>query len=269
MNTNNQLFTSIIAKFGWLGNSLFFFIAFIECIPLIGGFFPGGTLITIGGFLAAQGYFNVWNVLIFSILGAIIGDYIGFSLGRYGRSWLLKKKLLKTEFLTKGDSFFHNYGPMSIFWGRFIGAIRAIVPFIAGSSKMKAKSFLFWNISGAIGWAIYNVGVGYFAGNLLASIIEKASHELWLVLLIAVSLGIVYWIVKKHGQSLWEYFKFESAIFTKKLFAQSWYQSLSRRYPIISEFFENKVSQEKIYGGTMGIIILVTLYIIALISDWF
>ena len=269
MNPENHLFVAIMSRFAWLGNSLFFFIALVECIPLAGAFFPGGTLVTIGGFLAAQGYFNVWDVLIFSTVGAIIGDYTGFSLGRFGRDWLLKKKLLKPEFLTKGDAFFHKYGPMSIFWGRFIGAIRAIVPFIAGSSKMSQKSFLFWNVSGAIGWAIYNVGVGYFAGNLIASIIKKASHKLWLVLLVAVSLGVVYWIVKKHGQSLWEYFKRESFIFTDKLFAQSWYRALSRRYPITSEFFQNRVGREKIYGATMGFIILTTLYILALIGDWF
>lgn len=267
MNLQTSIFLSLIAKFGWLGNGFFFFIALIECVPIFGGFFPGGTLISIAAFFAAQGYFNVWDIIIFATLGAIVGDYSGYTLGRFGSDWLIRKKIIKPDFLNKGEVFFKKYGPASIFWGRFLGATRAVVPFIAGSSKMKQRSFLFWNVISAIAWAIYNTALGYFAGNIIATVIKKWSHKLGLILLFIILALLLFWLIKKHGQNLKEFFKKQSTIFTEKLLTSCWFNSLGNRYPVVREFFETKITQIKIFGGTIGLVILLLLYILTLILD--
>lgn len=268
MDKKTDFFLSILAKFGWLGNWLFLFIALAECIPIIGGFFPGGTLISIAAFFAAQGYFDVWDVIIFSIIGAIIGDYSGYSLGRWGSGWLIRRGIIKQETIDKGEDFFRRHGNKSIFWGRFIGATRAIVPFVAGSSKMKARSFLFWNALSAIGWALYNVGIGYFSGNIIAVIIKRGSQRFFIILgLLLIAFG-AYWLIRKKGQNIWGFFVKKSEWFTEKIFSSRWYQKIESRYPVTEELLQSQISQERVFGGVLGASILLLLYILVFILDF-
>jgi len=268
MHHGLNLFLSILGKFGWLGNWLFLLIALAECVPFVGSIFPGGTLIVVGGFFAGQGYFSAWNIMIYATIGAIIGDYSGYSLGRWGGDWLIRKQIIKPELIVQGETFFKKYGAPSIVWGRFIGATRAVVPFIAGSTKMKQRYFLFWNIIGAVVWSAAHVLLGYFSGNIIAIVIKKWSHRLSLILSITLVVAFFYWLIKKHHQNIWRYFKKQSARFTEALFASRWFKWLDERYPVISEFFQTRVSQERIFGGFLVAIILVILYILTIALDW-
>ncbi len=267
MDKKLQFFLSVLAKFGWLGNWLFLFIALIECIPFVGSVIPGGTLIFIAGFLAAHGYFNVYDVFIFATLGAIIGDYSGYALGRWGGNWLRRKNIIKTELITKGEVFFHKYGAPSIFWGRFIGATRAIVPFIAGSSKMSQQSFFFWNFLGAIGWSLSHVVLGYFSGNIIATVIHKWSSRLAIILGLALVVFLIYLLIKKHHQNIWRYYVRTSEKFTEKLFSYRLVQKVTGYYPITGELFQTRISQEKIFGGFLISLILIILYLLVFVLD--
>lgn len=267
MNPNNNLFFTILAKFGWLGNWLFFLIALIECVPVFGAFFPGGTMVSIASFFAAQGYFNVFDIAIFAALGAIAGDYLGYSLGRWGSDWLRRKRIIRPELTAKGEAFFKKYGPLSIFWGRFIGATRAIVPFVAGSSGMSSRRFLLWNLVSALVWAAYNVAVGYFAGNIISRVIKNWSHELGLALAFMAAAGLIYWLVKKQGRNLVSYFEARSARFTTWLLANPWFVLFSRHYPVSSEFFETKKGQERIFAGLLLAALFLAVYALTLIMD--
>ena len=267
MDEKLNFFLAIFGKFDWLGNWLFLFISLTECIPFFGAFFPGGTLIALGGFFAAQGVFNVWGLIIFALIGAIIGDYTGYALGRWGGKWLEKKGLIKTAWLVRGEEFFRKYGTRSLLWGRFIGATRAVVPFVAGASKMKQGSFLLWNILSALIWAAWNIGLGYFSGNLIAIIIEKWSHKLGVGLSLLAVVALIYLTVKKHGASYWQYFKQINFVFMEKLTANPWFQTLGRRQPAIPEIISGEKSQERIFAGFWGLIALIVLYILVLIFD--
>ena len=269
MNHKIAYFLTILAKFGWLGNWLFLFIALTECIPFIGSIFPGGTLIFIAGFLAAQGYFHVGDVIIFAALGALIGDYSGYALGRWGGNWVRSKKIIKEEWIIKGENFFNKYGASSIFWGRFIGATRAIVPFIAGSTRMKPRVFFSWNLFGAIGWALAHVLLGYFSGNIITVVIHKWSHRLSLIVLIAAIIFILYWIIRKNHQNIWLYYVKTSQQFSKKLSSYAWYNKITGVYPVTGEFFQTQISQEKIFGGFLSAVFLIILYILVFVLDLF
>ncbi len=265
MPSGINFFLHILKDFSWLGNWLFLFLSFIECIPFLGAVFPGGTLVSIGGFFAAQGYFNVWDIIIFSSVGAVLGDYLGYSLGRWGRPWLKEKNIIKPELMEKSEKFFHKYGNMGLLWGRFVGATRAIVPFSAGASHMKHRSFLLWNILGAIIWAFFNVGIGYFSGNIIAMVVHKWSQKFGLIIVGLVLIGLVYWLVKRHGRGLWFNLKKQSHILMKKILAGHWYTFLDKRYPIISEFTETPRKEEKVFSFLLIVVILIFLYILALI----
>ncbi len=269
MNHKLDFFLLILGRFGWLGNWLFLFIALTECIPFVGGIFPGGTLIFIAGILAAQGYFHVGDVIVFALIGALVGDYSGYFLGRWGGNWFRRKNFIKEELITKGENFFNKYGAPSIFWGRFIGATRAIVPFVAGTTRLRPWVFFSWNLAGAIGWAFSHVLLGYFSGNIIAVIIKKWSGRLSLIIILGMAAFFIYWLIRKHHQNIWLYYIRLSQKFTIYLFSRRWFKKLALSYPVVAEFFQTRISQERIFGGFLATIILIALYILVLILDFF
>ena len=89
-----QTLPNILQQLSWLGNWLFFFLAFFESAPFVGLFLPGATLISAGGFLASQGYLNVWDLIFCAATGAIAGDFLSYFLGRWGSDRLKNKKII-------------------------------------------------------------------------------------------------------------------------------------------------------------------------------
>ena len=264
------LLTDLLIKFAWLGNWLFFLLAFVESAPLVGVFIPGATFVTIGGFLASQGYLNPWDILLFASLGAILGDFFSYSLGRWGGTWIKENKIINHGIILHGEEFFYKYGNISIFWGRFFGPIRAIIPFIAGLLRMKRKPFIFWNILSAISWAILNVGAGYFSGALIITIFKKWSKGITYILILSLIIAIFYWFIKKRGVTFINSFRGDSLKFLEYLGRQNWFIKLNTKYSIISDFFrENKYAPEKLYGGILIFSFLIIIYILILILDVF
>ena len=263
-----NLLLNLLKEFAWLGNWLFFFLAFIESAPLVGVFIPGATLISIGGFLASQGILDTWDIIFFATIGAIIGDFFSYSLGRWGGNWMKDKKVINRRLLLHGERFFIKYGNRSVFLGRFFGPIRAIIPFVAGLSKMKKRPFIFWNILSAIGWAALNVFAGYFSGALIITILKKWSSKLSFVFIIIIVITLFYWLIKKKELSLRESFKTSSQNFLKYLNKQKWLNRLESKYSIISIFLkENKYAPEKLFGGTLVFSFLIIIYIFIIILD--
>ncbi len=267
MNQETNYLLSILLKFSWLGGWIFLFIAMFECIPFIGYVFPGGTLIFMAGILAGHGYFNPIYILIFSTIGAFCGDLLMYFFGRWGGKIIREKNIIKEANIIRSENFFKKYGASSIFWTRFSGSTWATMPFISGSMKVKTRVFLFWNALGALGWSATRVLLGYFSGNIIAVIIRKWSDRLATILLVLAVIAFLYWFINKHHQNIWRWYVKLSQNFCNKLFSQSWFKKLLTKYPVIDEFIQTKISQEKILGGFIGIIILVLLYSLVLILD--
>jgi len=262
MNNSLDLFLSLARQFGWLGNWLFLFLALAECVPFAGGLFPGGTLIYFAGVLAAQGYFRIGDIFIYVAVGAALGDYLNYSVGRWGGHWLERYKVITPAARARAEDFFRKYGDKSLLWGRFIGPIRAIVPFVAGASEMPLGSFLFWDIASAIIWAGADTMLGYFSGNILAAVIRQWSRAAgWLILALALIL-LIYWFIRKHGQSFREYFRRQNDILVTRLLSGPWLKYLDENYPAVSELYRAAVIQGKIIGLVLGIGLLLSLYII-------
>ncbi|HZR46298.1 MAG TPA: DedA family protein [Candidatus Manganitrophaceae bacterium] len=157
-----------IERVGHWGYLIVFLGATLEASAFLGIVVPGESLVLIGGFLANQGVLDLGDLIVLVALGAVLGDSIGYELGRYlGRSWLLRYGRwagLRPEHLDRVDQVFERHGGKSVFFGRFIGFLRALVPFIAGASRMRYRQFLFYNALGGILWSITFVLLGYFLG---------------------------------------------------------------------------------------------------------
>ena len=159
---------NLVSRLGHWGYLLIFAGATLESAAFFGLFVPGESLVLATGFLAAQGVLDL-DILIFTVaLGATIGDSIGYEIGhRLGRPTLLRYGGhfgLNPDRLDKADAFFRLHGGKSVFLGRFVGFARAVVPFLAGSSKMRYRTFLVYNILGAALWSSTIVLLGYLLG---------------------------------------------------------------------------------------------------------
>src|SRR4051794_20980208 len=140
-------------------------LAFLETGAFVGLVAPGETAVLVGGVVAGQGQISLL-VLIAIVWGcAVAGDLTSYTLGRrLGRSWLVKhgeRVKITEERLHQVERFFARRGGLTILIGRFIGLVRALAPFIAGTSKMPLRVFLPYDIVGAGAWATTFCVLGY------------------------------------------------------------------------------------------------------------
>ncbi|MBI4085758.1 MAG: DedA family protein [Candidatus Liptonbacteria bacterium] len=164
-------FLPAIEAFGIWGYWLVLVISVAEAMPFIGLILPGGVVVGFFGFLSAQGYLNIINLIWFAAAGAILGDGIGYYLGTKGMAFFrIENKIFKLSHLKKGEEYFRKHGSKSILFGRFVGVLRPIVPFVAGLSGMDKRVFLFWNVIGGVLWSITYLLTGYFFGSALPAI---------------------------------------------------------------------------------------------------
>lgn len=186
-----------IQHLGIFGYWAVFLISFLESLAFIGTFIPGAIVVVFAGFLSAQEYYDLGDLIWFVAIGAILGDSLSYYLGTKGtRFFRAENKLLKIGHLEKGERFFKKHGPKSIFLGRFIGPIRPIIPFIAGLSKMNKWSFLLWNMTGAFLWATAHLLLGYFFGGAIKTI-EIWSFRAGIFLLVFLVMLIAVWFMFK------------------------------------------------------------------------
>jgi membrane protein DedA with SNARE-associated domain len=158
----------LVARLGHWSYLILFLAASLECAAFVGLFVPGESLMLASGFFAQQGLLELDAVMLVGALGAVVGDNLGYQLGsRLGRDWLLRHGRrfgLKPSRLAKAEAFFARHGPKAVFFGRFIGFARALVPFVAGASRMSYSRFLVYNALGAVPWSVGFVLLGYFLG---------------------------------------------------------------------------------------------------------
>lgn len=177
------------------------FFSFLDTIFIIGTIFPGGIFVMGAGFLASYHVLNIWLCLFFVILGGLIGDLITYYLGSHSNK-LFKhdSKLFKLSLLKKGQKFFDNHGDKSIILGRFMGVIKAVVPFIAGLVKMDFKKFLWLNILSGIIWSILYLGLGMFLGKSVDGL--ALSREVKLIILLSPFLLLFIWMIFESRQKI-------------------------------------------------------------------
>jgi membrane protein DedA with SNARE-associated domain len=131
---------------------------------------PGHTVVLAGAFLAYLGRLSIWWVAVCACGAAIVGDNIGFWIGhRYGRGLVERHKRLRKR-APKARRFFDEHGAKTVVIGRFFAGLQTMVALMAGISHMKWRTFLAWNVIGAIAWAAALSAVGYIAGGSIHAI---------------------------------------------------------------------------------------------------
>lgn len=164
-------------------------LAFLESLVLIGLFIPAiATMVAVGGLIGA-GVVDPLPVIVCALVGAILGDWLSYFLGRsfgpaiYRHRWLRSHRLA----FARARLFFRRFGFISVLLGRFLGPVRSTVPVVAGVLKMPQISFQAANVISALLWIPALLAPGYFAGARAAEIGLNSHH----LILIAVMLCVV------------------------------------------------------------------------------
>jgi len=139
---------------------------------------PGETALITAAILASRGHFDIGVVIALAATAAIVGDNVGYLVGRRGgRALLLRHPRLRghgERMLALGEPFFARHGAKAVFLGRWFAGLRIAAAWLAGINRMRWPSFLFWNASGGICWAV-SVGVlAYALGHSAERVLKTA-----------------------------------------------------------------------------------------------
>lgn len=152
---------------------------------------PGETSLIAAAVLASQGKLQIELVIPLAATAAIVGDNIGYVIGRKGGRWLLERpgafQRQRQEVLRVGEPFFEAHGPKAVFFGRFLLGLRIWASWLAGATRMRWRAFALWNALGGIAWASAIGLIAYFLGHSAGSAVEAFG----LYGLAAVLLGVI------------------------------------------------------------------------------
>lgn len=163
--------THLLVHYGLI---LLFVVVALESfgVPL-----PGETALVAGGVLAARGHLSIAAVVAVAATAAIVGDNIGYWVGRTGGRKLLEGAPLVNRYaervLPPAERFFERHGGKTVFIGRFVSILRFTAAWLAGISQMPWWRFFAWNAAGGIVWAL-GVGLLAFYGGKAAA--DAISH---------------------------------------------------------------------------------------------
>ncbi|MDR3480589.1 MAG: VTT domain-containing protein [Burkholderiaceae bacterium] len=158
----------VIQNYGALVYVLIGAIVFCETGFVVLFFFPGDTLLFIGGAFCASGAISVWALMGLLVVAAVSGSTLNYWIGSFigHKVFTSHYRWLDQDALAKTHAFYEKYGGITMVLSRFIPVVRSFAPFVAGVSEMTFTKFQTFNIGGAVLWVALLVSAGYFFGNI-------------------------------------------------------------------------------------------------------
>lgn len=196
---------TLMESAGWWSYLVVFAVTVGETSAFIGVLVPGETVILLAAALAGKGDLNPALLAAVVVAGGIIGDNLGYLLGRRcGRRPSSGRfaRLRLDSHLRRAQSFLVRHGGKAVFAGRFIGFIRTFLPFAAGASAMPYRRFLFFSTLASVVWGVGNVLIGYFVGAAATEYLHSAGIVGALTLAVAaLAVFTSLRLLKRHRQT--------------------------------------------------------------------
>jgi membrane protein DedA with SNARE-associated domain len=182
--------TSFVQSYGLA--ALFVVVTLESCgVPV-----PGETALVAAGVFASRGHLDITEVIVVAAVAAILGDNIGYWIGRTGGRSVIARWRHSGRTLAWAESFFRRHGAKTIFLARFFSILRVTAAWMAGVSRMHWWTFFLWNAAGAICWAVLVGLVSYYLGDAAASAISRYGLIGGVAIVAVAALGFVavhYW----------------------------------------------------------------------------
>lgn len=174
-------------------------LVFAEDAIFVGFVLPGESAAVLGGVLASRGTISVGVLMAVVITAAVVGDSVGYEVGRHFGGALLSSRPLRKHRhrLDRVSDFLRERGGYAVFLGRWTAFARAVTPALAGIARMPYGRFLAWNATGGIIWGATFVLLGYLAGNSYATVEKVAGRWIAGVLAVVVVAALVVWRVRR------------------------------------------------------------------------
>ncbi len=225
-------------------------LAFAETGAGIGLVVPGETVMTLGGAVAGQGAIDLYLLIAIAWFCAWAGDTTSFFLGRrLGRGFVLKhgpRVGISQERFEKVEDYFSRHGGKTIFIGRWIGLVRALAPFIAGSSGMGYRGFVPYSVLGTGLWASAHIMIGYLFSRSIEAAADYAAKGIFLLgtLIVVVIAAVMITRFLRVAEN-----RHRTVRWMEEHVATRWLVELGRRYRPQLRFLWNRVTP----GGTFGL----------------
>ena len=194
----DKLLEKILNLPSWLIISLVFLLPALEASVFIGVIFPGEIAVFLGGVAAGRHDTSLTAILLAACLGAVLGDQIGYWVGREWGVTVLRRipdRILDEAKLENARRYIRRTGAKGVILGRWTAALRALVPGLAGMAGMHYARFLIANAIGGVMWAVAVVLAGFLAGDNwkhVQSLLGRGSSVLLGVIVVA-AVGFHFW----------------------------------------------------------------------------
>ncbi|HET7474995.1 MAG TPA: DedA family protein [Dermatophilaceae bacterium] len=175
-------------------------VVFAEDALFLGFVIPGETVAILGGVAANRGHVHLIAVLGVVVAAAIIGDTVGYEVGRHLGPRILAWHVLdkRRERLADAQRFLAQRGGVAVLLGRWVAFFRAVMPALAGTARMPYPTFLAYNAAGGLVWGAVVVTAGYLAGASYSRVESAIGRGGALIAVAVALLGLLAWRIREH-----------------------------------------------------------------------
>ena len=181
---------------------LIFALVFAEAALFVGFVLPGETAVFIGGVLASTHRLALPVLLLLVVVAAVTGDSVGYEVGRRAGPRVLESRPLRRHAgrLDGARAVLQRRGGTAVFLGRFTAFLRAVMPALAGVSRMPYRRFLGWNAAGGLVWGVGVTLLGFFAGASYRKVEQVLGRISAVALVLFVLAGVAVWHRRRRGR---------------------------------------------------------------------
>ncbi|HEU0130928.1 MAG TPA: DedA family protein [Mycobacteriales bacterium] len=172
-------------------------IVFVESGLLVGFFLPGDTLLVLAGILAKEGHANIAVLCAGCVVAAIVGDNVGYTIGRRAGRPLLERRdgrVLNQHNLRRATAFYDRFGSATILVARVVPMVRTFAPLIAGCTSMRWRTFFTWNVVGGILWGVGVPLLGYALGTAAEGFDKYALGAVGVMVVLSFAVAIWHYV---------------------------------------------------------------------------
>jgi len=195
----DSILSRILDQPAWLVYLIVGLVVFVEDALFVGFVVPGETVAVLGGVAASMGHTNVWVVGLIVVVAAIAGDSVGYEIGRAWGAKIMAHRFFdkRRDRLDNAQAFLRDRGGVAVFLARWTAFFRAVMPALAGTSRMRYTTFLPWNALGGLAWGATVVAIGFLAGHSYQRVATWFGEGSAVVVLAIALVALVVWRIRR------------------------------------------------------------------------